>query len=72
MPFYDLHCTACGQDSNIHASVAEKTEKRILCPACGSSKMETIYKPVSVLVKSDAPAACPHSHKCGGGCPHAH
>jgi putative FmdB family regulatory protein len=71
MPFYDLHCADCGADANIRASVAEKTEKRIACPQCGSTHMETIYKPVHFHVKSTE-AACPNSHRCGGGCPHAH
>ncbi len=71
MPFYDLHCTACGQDFNISASIADKAEKRIACPECGSRRMETIYKPVSVHVKSGE-AACPHSHVCGAGCHRGH
>ena len=72
MPFYDLHCAACDKDFNISASVADKMEKRILCPECGSNRMETIYRPVSVHVKSGAGDACPNSHVCGAGCPHAH
>ncbi len=70
MPFYDLHCSACKQDFNISASMADKTEKRILCPECGSNQLETIYKPVNIHVKNSA-AACPSSHVCGAGCPHA-
>lgn len=72
MPFYDLHCTDCDKDFNISASIADKVERRIVCPECGSAGMETIYKPVSVHVKGDTPNACPNSHVCGAGCCHGH
>jgi len=70
MPFYDLHCTGCNKDLNVRATVAEKTEKRIVCPECGSNQMETIFSPVNFHVKKDALAACPNSHICGSGCRH--
>lgn len=72
MPFYDLHCTSCDKDFNLKASIAEKMEKRVLCPECGSNKMETIYKPINVHVKKDTASACPNSHVCGAGCRHGH
>ena len=71
MPFYDLHCVACDKDFNISATIAEKANKKICCPECGSNKMETIYRPVSVHVKKKEAAACPHSQMCGGCC-HGH
>ena len=72
MPFYDLHCAACGGDFNIRASVADKTEKKIVCPECGANRLETIFKPVNILVKSGGEAPpCPNSHICGAGCRHA-
>lgn len=72
MPYYDLHCNKCGADSNISASIADKMEKRVACPECGSKDMETIYKPVSVHVKSGEGAGCPNRHVCGAGCCHGH
>lgn len=72
MPFYDLHCVNCGADSNISASMADKAEKRIACPECGSTEMETIYRSVNIHVKRDAAPACPNSHICGGGCQRGH
>lgn len=71
MPFYDLHCVNCGKDANIRASVAEKEDKRIVCPACGSNHLETIYKPVNFQVKNNEPSACPNRHICGSGCHHS-
>ena len=72
MALYDLHCTGCGRDFiDVQASVAEKTEKRILCPECGSNQMEKIYSPVNIHVKTgSASADCPNSRMCGAGCPH--
>lgn len=72
MPFYDLHCADCGGDFNIRASVAEKMEKQIACPECGSHRMETVYSTVSVHLNSGDAPACPNFHACGGACPHAH
>ena len=72
MPFYDLHCASCGADSNIRASIAEKMEKRIACPECGSNDMETIYRSVNIHVKNGEATTCPNSHVCGAGCRHGH
>lgn len=72
MPYYDLHCPICDKEYNISASIADKTEKRIPCPDCGSFELETVYNGAPAYVKSRAGAACPNSHVCGGGCPHAH
>ena len=72
MPFYDLHCASCGVDSNISASIADKVEKKIACPECGSHELETIYRTVNIHVKRDEAPACPNSHICGAGCRHGH
>ena len=68
--FYDLHCTKCGKDSfEVNATVADKVEKRIYCPECGSNMMETIFSPINVHVKSNnAAVACPNSSTCGSCC----
>lgn len=72
MPFYDLVCKSCGAESNIRATVAEKTAKHIPCPSCGSFDLETLYKnaPFSIT-KSNSSAECPNHHVCGEGCRHA-
>ena len=73
MPFYDLHCVPCNKDFNISASVAEKMEKQIVCPDCGSNDMETIYKPINIHTKRTQPSSsCPNRHVCGEGCCHSH
>ena len=43
MPVYDLSCAKCGKEWNIMASMADKMERRIPCPGCGSKKLETVY-----------------------------
>jgi len=71
MPFYDLRCTECNKESNIKATMAEKTEHRIQCPQCGSAKMETVYKSAPAYIKNsgDRLPACPSGTTCGNsGC----
>ena len=71
MPFYDLRCLSCGVESNVKASIAEKTECRIPCPKCGSTDMETVFKSAPVYIKSssDNAPACAGSSSCGNrGC----
>ena len=73
MPFYDLRCGDCGEEANIKASMAEKTEGRINCPECGSTNMQTVFKSAPSYVKSVKEPACLSSGVCGGGgCQHAH
>ena len=72
MPAYDLHCPTCEKTFNTRATMAEKAEKRIPCPTCGSIELETVFKPVAFHVKSEAAPACPNAHICGAGCHHAH
>ena len=74
MPFYDLRCVKCDKEFNIMASMADKTARRIPCPECGSTEMETVYNYAPAYVKSvgsNSPS-CPNIHTCGAGCPHAH
>ena len=70
MPFYDLRCVECGKESNIIASVKQKTEKRILCPECGSINLETVYKGAPAYIKNikEPKFECPNSKICGAGC----
>ena len=71
MPFYDLRCPACDKEFNISASMADKTEKRIPCPVCGSLQLETVYKRAPAYAKSAGAPQCPNRHICGEGCRHA-
>ena len=71
MPFYDLRCKSCDKESNIKATMAEKTENRIPCPECGSTDMVTVYKSAPAFLKSSGDKAppCPSSTSCGNtGC----
>ena len=71
MPFYDLHCNSCNKESNIRATMAEKTENRIPCPECGSTDMITVYKSAPAYIKNsgDSVQTCLSSSNCGNtGC----
>jgi len=71
MPFYDLRCGSCKKEFNIRATIADKTEHRIPCPECGSTKMETVYKSAPAYIKNsgDNIPSCPNSTACGNsGC----
>jgi len=73
MPFYDLYCKACNEEFNIMASMSDKTERKIPCPKCGTTDMETVYKAAPAYIKStgDAMPLCASSGTCGQACPHA-
>ena len=73
MPFYDLYCKSCDKEYNIRASMEDKTERRIQCPDCSSTEMESVYKSAPFYVKNRAGGnpTCPQSKVCGaGGCRH--
>jgi len=67
MPFYDLYCADCDKEFNIMATMADKMERRIPCPECGSTALETVYSAAPAFIKSggDAMPACPNSRACG-------
>ena len=73
MPFYDLKCTSCDSEHNISASMNDKSEKKITCPDCGSSELETVFKAPPAVLKGMPDMGCMHGGSCGGGggCPHA-
>ena len=73
MPFYDLLCVRCDKEFNIMASMADKADRRIPCPECGSTDMETVYKSAPFYIKGGQAAApaCPNIHDCGASCPHS-
>jgi len=70
MPFYDLRCAACDKEFNISASVAEKTEKRVPCPDCGSVDLESVYKSAPAYIKNLKSPSCPNRSASCGGCRH--
>ena len=71
MPFYDLYCAACDKEFNIMASMADKTERRIPCPECGATELETVYNSAPAYIKGRGEQApsCPNAAGCGAsGC----
>ena len=73
MPFYDLFCGKCNKEYNIMASMADKTNRLIPCPDCGSTDLDTVYNSAPNYIKSlgDSAPACPNRSVCGGsGCRH--
>ena len=75
MPYYDLRCAECGQTSTIKATVQQRSERQIACPACGSHDLATIYRQVNILrFKGKDCDVCPGSARpvqggcCGGQC----
>ena len=69
MPYYDVRCEKCASEHNIQASMTEKTEKRIPCPACGSFELETVFKTAPAVIKGGS-APCPQRSSCRAHCPH--
>jgi len=70
MPFYDLRCPACDKEYNISATIAEKTEKRVPCPDCGSFELEMVYKRSPAYIKSRREPECQSRGACGTSCRH--
>ena len=71
MPFYDLYCSNCDKEHNIRATMADKTNRQIPCPDCGSTALETIYNAAPAYIKSATQPSCPSSSVCGNsGCRH--
>jgi len=72
MPFYDLYCATCDKEFNIMATMADKTDRRIPCPDCGSTNLETVFKSAPAYIKSggDIGPSCPNIQACGAACAH--
>ena len=70
MPFYKLICSRCGEAFEKLATISQRTEKAIACPACGSTDVETDFTAGSpgVLKKAADGETCPHSGGCCCGC----
>ena len=70
MPYYDLRCKTCNKESNVKATIAQKTERSIKCPECGSTDMVTVFKRAPAVLKggmgsgSDTAAFCPSADEC--------
>jgi len=73
MPFYDLYCAACEKEFNIMATMADKTEKLIPCPECGSTQLDTVYNAAPAYIKGGGGSmpSCMNSSACGMSCPHS-
>lgn len=80
MPYYDLRCESCKEEFNIKATVQERAEGLLSCPACGSRSLATVYKKVNVLrFRGKDCDVCPGAERpargggcCGGACSHQH
>ena len=70
MPFYDLRCFACAEEFNIRATVAQREQRQITCPACGGYDLQPVFKSAQFVVKTAEAPACPNSHICGAHCRH--
>jgi putative FmdB family regulatory protein len=78
MPYYDLRCNKCRKEFNIKASIQQRTDRQINCPACSSNELETIYHSVNIVhalnkdcdVCPGSTGMLPRGGYCGGNCPH--
>jgi len=70
MPYYDLKCSDCENEFNAKASMDERSSAAIQCPACGSYRLETIFRKVNVVRSLGDEACCPvgETGGCGGCC----
>lgn len=71
MPFYALRCRACGHTFEQQATIRQRTERELICPACGSRELAPDYTAGSahVVRRTGDASACPHQGQCGcGGC----
>ena len=71
MPYYDLYCTSCDKEFKLSATMADMSEKRIVCPDCGSQNLKTIFKTAPAYIKGSKPECPNKSSSCAMGCPHA-
>lgn len=69
MPFYSLVCRRCGHSFEKQASISERSEKAIVCPACGGTELDPDYSAGSAAVKKPSggrpEGGCPHGAGCG-------
>ena len=42
MPTYEFLCTKCQKEFSVTMTIREREEKKPVCPACGSSDLETL------------------------------
>lgn len=72
MPFYDLKCRNCGIEFNAKATIEMRENNRILCPECGETNMEAVFKTLNYSIKKNSQdsMACPNAHICGCNCHH--
>jgi putative FmdB family regulatory protein len=80
MPYYDLRCEKCTHEFSVKATMQERSDGQIQCPACGSGELATVYRKVNILkYKGKDCDVCPgpaapmaRGGCCGGACSHRH
>ena len=45
MPMYDYNCLDCGKESLVVLTLREHEFTKVICPKCGSIKMQQLYSP---------------------------
>jgi putative FmdB family regulatory protein len=45
MPMYDYNCLDCGKESLVVLTLKEHESTKVVCPKCGSTKMQQLYSP---------------------------
>jgi putative FmdB family regulatory protein len=51
MPIYEYECASCGKIFTAALSLREHDEKNVVCPGCGSKKVEQLI--TSFIAKTD-------------------
>jgi putative FmdB family regulatory protein len=52
MPLYEYECTGCGKIFTAALSLREHEAKNVICPGCGSKKVEQLIS--SFIAKTDS------------------
>jgi putative FmdB family regulatory protein len=81
VPTYEYLCADCGAETEVRASITEKTAGlRPACPACAGTALRQVFRPVARVgggsvplasgmpVASAGPGGGPGGGCCGGGC----
>ncbi len=71
MPIYEYACTACGEQIEVQATIAEKEKGlKVVCPKCGSRKTARVFGSFTVTGASrgqGGPSTC-CGPQAGPGC----
>jgi len=70
MPTYEYACTECGEQIEVHATIAEKQKGlKVVCPKCGSKKTARVFGSFTVMGAArgrSGPSMC--GPQAGPGC----